>query len=453
MHLFVIIAFAVFGQAARASAGARTPSGSAGSSAALRSSPVSTVAGASKWAGVNFVAEGFEGPLPFDAPASLASLATARALGVNTVAFSFPWYTASVNATAPAYRVDGGVPSGVPFSNASSPSDSAVVTAVRAARALGLRVILRPMIDPDWRLAANAGAWRGEIGKHFSRADWAAWFDSYRAFILRWAAVAAAEHVDVLCVGAELEATEGQDADWRSTIAAVRAVFSGVVYYSATGADLSWWDASDWIAQDMYPALTDAKADPAATSADALVAAWSTFLAPFQAMAAKHNRSVLLQETGICSIDKVGLYSQPWFYDCYQYPVNEDVQAKYYEAVFREFGRARATSALCASFYSARRRCLGARRLVSCARCCSFSAHRLVSRAPPLLSCAPPRLARAAAFLLRVVLSRACRRTLPARLHPSPHLQVRRMRRSGLLAPFFGSGALKADPPTPPFSR
>jgi len=381
MHLFVIIAFAVLGPTARASAGARTPSGSAGSSAALRSSPDSKVTGASKWAGVNFVAEGFEGPLPFDAPASLASLATAHALGVNTVAFSFPWYTASVNSTALAYRVDGGVPSGVPFGNASSPSDSAVVTAVRAARALGLRVILRPMIDPDWRLAANAGAWRGEIGKHFSRADWAAWFNTYRAFILRWAAVAAAEHVDVLCVGAELEATEGQDADWRSTIAAVRAVFSGVVYYSATGADLSWWDASDWIAQDMYPALTDAKADPDATSADALVAAWSTFLAPFQAMAAKHNRSVLLQETGICSIDKVGLYSQPWFYDCYQYPVNEDVQAKYYEAVFRELGRARNVGSL--------------RQLLSCAppSCVPL----LFLRAPLLFCCAPPRLARAAA--------------------------------------------------------
>ena len=296
-----------------------------------------------KWGGVNFVAEGFEGPLPFDAPASLASLKAAQSLGVNTIDLSFPWYTASINSTAPAFRVDGPCPSGVPFGNASSPRDDAVITAVRAARSLGLRVILRPMIDPDWRLAANAGAWRGEIGRHFSPADWGAWFSSYRAYILRWAAVAAAEHVEVLCVGAELKATEHQEAAWRATIAAVRAVYGGIVYYSATGADLTWWNASDWIAQDMYPALTKASADPTLTSVDALVAAWGAYLEPFRAMGAKHNRSVLLQETGICSIAKLGLYSQPWFYDCYAgYAVNEDVQAKYYESVFRALsGRAR----------------------------------------------------------------------------------------------------------------
>ena len=287
-----------------------------------------------KWGGVNFVAEGFEGPLPYDAPASLASLATARALGVNTVAFSFPWYTASVNSTAPPYRVDGGCPSGVPFRNASSPTDASVITAVRAARGLGLRVILRPMIDPDWRLAANAGEGRGAIGAHFGPAAWAAWFAAYRAFLLHWAAIATAEHVEVFCVGAELSGTEKQDAAWRATIAAVRAAFPGIVYYSATGSDLTWWDASDWIAQDMYPALTDSAADPAAVGVDALAAAWGPYLESFRAMGVRHNRSVLLQETGVCSIDKVGLYNQPWFYDCYTHPVNEDVQAKYYESVF-----------------------------------------------------------------------------------------------------------------------
>ena len=288
-----------------------------------------------KWGGVNFVAEGFEGPLPFDAPASLASLAAARALGVDTVALSFPWYTASLNATAPPYRVNGPCPTGAPFGNASSPRDDAIITAVRAARGLGLRVILRPMIDPDWRLEANRGSSRGRIGEHFGPTEWAAWFASYRAFVLHWAAIAAAEHVEVFCVGAELSASESQDAAWRATIAAVRAAYGGIVYYSATGADLSWWGASDLIAQDMYPPLTNASADPARVGVDELVAAWGGYLAHFRAMAARHNRSVLLQETGICSIQKAGIYAAPWFFDCYTYPVNEDVQAKYYESVFR----------------------------------------------------------------------------------------------------------------------
>jgi len=290
---------------------------------------------AQKWGGVNFVAEGFEGPLPFDAPASLASLAAARDLGVNTVALSFPWYTASINSTAPPYRVDGPCPTGMPFNNASSPRDDAIVTAVRAARGLGMRVILRPMIDPDWRLKGNAGVWRGHIGAHFGPVEWQAWFESYTAFILAFARVAAAEHVDVLCVGAELQASESQDAAWRSTVAAVRAAYGGIIYYSASSADLSWWDACDLIAKDMYPPLTNASADPSLVGVDELVAAWGPYLAHFRAMSARHNRSVLLSETGICSIQKAGIYAAPYFSGCYSYPVNEDVQAKYYESVFR----------------------------------------------------------------------------------------------------------------------
>ena len=73
----------------------------------------------------------------------------------------------------------------------------------------------------------------------------------------------------------------------------------------------------------------------ASAGADALVAAWGAYLEGFRAMSEKFNRSVLLQETGVCSIRKAGLFAQPWFYDCYSYPVDEDVQAKYYEAVFR----------------------------------------------------------------------------------------------------------------------
>jgi hypothetical protein len=101
-----------------------------------------------------------------------------------------------VNSTAPPYRVDGSCPSGVPFNNASSPTDGAVIAAVRAARGLGLRVVLRPMIDPHWGLAANRGEWRGNIGRHFGPAEWDAWFASYRVFLLHWAAIAAAEHVE-----------------------------------------------------------------------------------------------------------------------------------------------------------------------------------------------------------------------------------------------------------------
>lgn len=60
-----------------------------------------SIAEGAKTAGFNWVAEGFEGPLPYDAPESIASIARARAVGINSFSLSFPWYIASVNSTGP----------------------------------------------------------------------------------------------------------------------------------------------------------------------------------------------------------------------------------------------------------------------------------------------------------------------------------------------------------------
>lgn len=297
---------------------------------------LATAAATPKIGGVNFVAEGFEGPLPYDDPASLTSLASARAVGVSLVVLSFPWYTDSINATTAPYRINGSCPSGDPLNNASSPSDEAVVTAVRAARALGMHVALRPMIDPNWDNASNRGVSRSDIGRGFTEnATWDAWFDSYNAFITRWAAIAANESVEVFCIGAELRSTEAQSSHWRATFAAVRAIFPGIVYYSGEGEDIDWWDASDWIAQDAYPALTNSSADPATVTVDELVQAWNGTLEKWRGQSIKHGKPVLLSETGVCSIDRVGLFSQPYFFDCYSYAANDAVQAKYYQAVLQ----------------------------------------------------------------------------------------------------------------------
>lgn len=287
--------------------------------------------------GVNWVAQGFEAPTPYDDPAALASLNDLKAAGVTWVTLSFPWYIDSVKSTGPILPVSGGCPTGAPFNNASSPSNASVVTGMRAAKALGLRVVLRPMVDPHFGLPGNAGASRGQIGDSFTTdAEWAAWWASYNRFLAYWAGVAAAEHADVFCIGAELSGTEKRDAEWRAAFAAVRAAYSGMVYYSASsGVDLSFWDVSDFIAVDSYPALTNASVPPSEVSIATLVVAWQGTVRSLAAAAAAHNKSVLLQETGICSIEMPGLYAAPWYYDCYQWPLSEDAQAKYYESVFQ----------------------------------------------------------------------------------------------------------------------
>jgi hypothetical protein len=154
--------------------------------------------------------------------------------------------------------------------------------------------------------------------------------------MLYFAGLAQQEHVETLCIGAELASTEQQSTHWRELFAAVRAVYRGAVYYSSqSGADLPWWDASAYIAADMYPRLTNDTVDPGTVTVEQLVAAWRPTLALFQQMGLRYNKTVLLQETGICSVSKAGIYANPSFFECYGLPIDESVQAKYYDAVLQ----------------------------------------------------------------------------------------------------------------------
>lgn len=62
----------------------------------------------------------------------------------------------------------------ISMNNGKSNTDAGIKRAVKAARAQGLRVTLKPHVD----LLNDADHWRGEIGMHFSESDWTSWFTS-----------------------------------------------------------------------------------------------------------------------------------------------------------------------------------------------------------------------------------------------------------------------------------
>jgi hypothetical protein len=292
--------------------------------------------------GVNLIGEGFEGPYPYGSQQMGSAVAAAKDANVSWVCLSFvAAYTASINSTGPFYAVPGGTPSGAPFNNASTPTPAGVRSTIQYALSIGLKVILRPMIDPDWRLPWNQdGTSRGQIGSHFNSTEWASWFGSYQAMLAPWLAMAQELSVDGFCMGAELTASESQSAAWLAVAAQVREAYTvpgGIVYYSSVleGRSGFPWNISDFVAVDVYPQLELANPDPTAATVAELVAAWQPTLNLLSSLAQDYGKSVLLAETGICSANKSGIYLEPWFFACYQYPANEGVQAKYYEALFQ----------------------------------------------------------------------------------------------------------------------
>ncbi|HEY4574856.1 MAG TPA: hypothetical protein VIJ26_12845, partial [Thermoanaerobaculia bacterium] len=143
-----------------------------------------------------------------------------------------------------------------------SETDIGLIHAARAARARGIRVLWKPHI---WVAGAS---WPGEIAMK-SEADWAAWWRSYRRYVLHHALLARWARADLFCVGVELSKTTGREAEWRDLIAAVRLVYPGPLTYAANWyGDLEtvrFWDRLDFIGVDAYFPLAE---KPGAGKAD-----------------------------------------------------------------------------------------------------------------------------------------------------------------------------------------
>ena len=189
--------------------------------------------------GVNLVGEGFEGPFPFGSPEMQTAIESVHDVGSQWMCLSFvAQYTSSINSTGPFYAVPGGTPSGAPFHNASTPSEAGIEATIQAIHALGMKVILRPMLDPDWRRSWNNPdtTYRGDIGTNFNKEDWAQWFASYEMLLAPWISMAQRLGVEGFCMGAELSASESQPDAWRHIASVVRANYTvpgGLVYYSS----------------------------------------------------------------------------------------------------------------------------------------------------------------------------------------------------------------------------
>jgi hypothetical protein len=108
-----------------------------------------------------------------------------------------------------------------------------VARAVRQAHARGLRVLLVP------HLWVESGEWRAEIDPD-TLEGWRRFAESYRAFVLEWARLAARTSVDMLAVGVELRSwvTTTHAASFLPILRDVRQVYAGLLTYAANWDDV-----------------------------------------------------------------------------------------------------------------------------------------------------------------------------------------------------------------------
>ncbi|MBA3724683.1 MAG: hypothetical protein H0W89_07440 [Candidatus Levybacteria bacterium] len=233
-------------------------------------------------------------------------------LGVDTVALVPYGYQKGLNATEiyedPQY----------------SASDEEVEETIRRAKGEhGLRVVLKPHIDPP------SGLWRGDIGKDFGPKERAAWFKSYTGFLLPYAEMAERTGVELFSVGVELKTMSPFEEGWRGVVEAVGGVYEGELTYAANhDEEVSWWELVDKVGVDEY---TQRPSDDAG-----LAASWERTNRKYAALAEQTGKKIVLTEFGLTSAP--GALTRPNEYG-FSSVSDQDEQARGYRAALEALPR------------------------------------------------------------------------------------------------------------------
>jgi hypothetical protein len=264
------------------------------------------------------------GTRTLQSPAADRSLADVRALGASAVAINVSWWQDDETATE--IRAD----------EAKSASLESVAHAIDEAHRLGMRVMLKPMVDVKSRI------WRGTIRPR----DIEPWFRSYGTFICTFADLAKRKQVEILCVGTEMNTLEGpeHEARWRNLIRDVRRRYPGKLTYAANwheGAGtrggfraVRFWDALDLVGINPYFAIADSR-DSTAEQLAAGCRGWMDTLEAWRRESGI-DKPILYTEIGYPSFD--GGAMRPWGSDESGLDPDPAEQAAAYEAFLSTVG-------------------------------------------------------------------------------------------------------------------
>ncbi len=196
---------------------------------------------------------------------------------------------------------------------------------VKAAKAAGIKVMLRP------QLVSGDGTARDKIAPP----DAEAWLASYGKALQPYLAMAESEKVDVVCLGSQLAAVQQADG-WNPLIAEARKAYTGKLTYAASHDDgtgfrkVAFWSALDYVGIDAYFPL----ADVGSPQVKHLEEGWSRAAESLEGWrtAGGSSKPILFTSAGFPRL--VGAAAAPGAPDN-RAPEDEKLQAAAYEAFFK----------------------------------------------------------------------------------------------------------------------
>ena len=179
-------------------------------------------------------------------------------------------------------------------------SDDELTGMIEYAQGLGLKVILKPMVN------VRDGTWRAYINffdhEEPCESTWGEWFKSYTEYMCHYAQIAERTGCEILVVGCEMVMSERREKEWRNLISAVREVYKGLITYNTDKYQedhVTWWDAVDIISSSGYYPIND----------------WEAQLRRIEKVVKKHNKPFFFAEAGCPSRTGSSLNPNNWKHD------------------------------------------------------------------------------------------------------------------------------------------
>ena len=256
-------------------------------------------------------------PNQYNSTMSDESLRRMKNVGIEWVAVNVIWYQKNTTSTHI-----------YPNISTFSPTNESVIRVIGNCHELGMKVMLKPMIDVE---DVN-GTWRAYIQPI------PGWFGNYTAFVGFFAEIAEKYNAEMFCIGCELRSTSNSSYsnDWRNVVSEVRKRYQELITYAADWGseynEIEWWALLDYVGIDAYFPLSN-KSDPAITD---LNDTWGIIGDYLDGWYSSIGVPIIFTEIGYQAVD--GANKEPWAW-WLMFSGNLDLQeqADCYEATFLAF--------------------------------------------------------------------------------------------------------------------